>query len=265
MSASTTDRRPADAAGDRGQPDDPGRPGRPGSFHRGSQDRHSRRPDRPRPPRRRRPSATGSARSAACSPPSITMNISPSSSGCATTTSTSIPRSSRMRGFDQAAHERAYADLLASFTSGAHGRELRRDVARGDRGGASPPIRHAGRDRGAARRFPRGAVLPARPPHGDARDRRLVRPAQARHAGSGPRRHRAARGDEAGGRHRRRGGSASGWRATKLRPGSVLIKYFRNIASIDLNALFPNVRVVLSLRDKLLLSGPALAGGVPIL
>jgi hypothetical protein len=51
----------------------------------------------------------------------------------------------------------------------------------------------------------------------------------------------------------------------KLRPGSVLIKYFRNIAGDDLNALFPNVRVVLSLADKLLLSGPALAGGVPIL
>jgi hypothetical protein len=51
----------------------------------------------------------------------------------------------------------------------------------------------------------------------------------------------------------------------KMRPGSVLIKYFRNIAAVDLNALFPNVRVVLSWRDKLLLSGPALAGGVPIL
>ena len=51
----------------------------------------------------------------------------------------------------------------------------------------------------------------------------------------------------------------------KMRPGSVLIKYFRNIAGTDLNALFPNVRVVLSLKDKLLLSGPALAGGVPIL
>jgi hypothetical protein len=51
----------------------------------------------------------------------------------------------------------------------------------------------------------------------------------------------------------------------KIRPGSVLIKYFRNIAGIDLNALFPNVRVVLSWRDKLLLSGPALAGGLPIL
>jgi hypothetical protein len=51
----------------------------------------------------------------------------------------------------------------------------------------------------------------------------------------------------------------------KIRPGSVLIKYFRNIADIDLNALFPDVRVVLSWRDKLLLSGPALAGGLPIL
>jgi hypothetical protein len=51
----------------------------------------------------------------------------------------------------------------------------------------------------------------------------------------------------------------------KIRPGSVLIKYFRNIAGIDLNALFPNARVVLSLRDKLMLSGPALAGGLPIL
>jgi hypothetical protein len=51
----------------------------------------------------------------------------------------------------------------------------------------------------------------------------------------------------------------------QMRPGSVLIKYFRNIAGADLNALFPNVRVVLSWRDKLLLSGPALVGGVPIL
>jgi hypothetical protein len=51
----------------------------------------------------------------------------------------------------------------------------------------------------------------------------------------------------------------------ELRPGSVLIKYFRNIASIDLNALFPDIRVVMSLRDKLFLGGPALAGGLPIL
>jgi hypothetical protein len=51
----------------------------------------------------------------------------------------------------------------------------------------------------------------------------------------------------------------------EIRPGSVLIKYFRNIADIDLNALFPDVRVVMSLWDKLFLSGPALAGGIPIL
>jgi len=51
----------------------------------------------------------------------------------------------------------------------------------------------------------------------------------------------------------------------KIRAGSVLIKYFRNIAGKDLNALFPNVRVVLSTRDKLMLSVPALAGGIPIL
>jgi hypothetical protein len=52
---------------------------------------------------------------------------------------------------------------------------------------------------------------------------------------------------------------------SRLRPGCVLIKSFRNVAASDLNSLFPNVRVVLSLRDRLLLSGPALAGGVPIL
>jgi uncharacterized protein DUF3754 len=51
----------------------------------------------------------------------------------------------------------------------------------------------------------------------------------------------------------------------RIRPGSVLIKYFRNIASSDLNALFPNVQVVMSLWDKLFLGVPAIAGGIPIL
>jgi len=51
----------------------------------------------------------------------------------------------------------------------------------------------------------------------------------------------------------------------KIRPGSVLLKYFRNIAASDLGALFPNVRVVMSNRDKLRLGIPALAGGIPIL
>jgi hypothetical protein len=51
----------------------------------------------------------------------------------------------------------------------------------------------------------------------------------------------------------------------KIVPGSVLLKYFRNIASGDLHALFPNVRVVMSSRDKLILGLPAIAGGIPIL
>ena len=51
----------------------------------------------------------------------------------------------------------------------------------------------------------------------------------------------------------------------KCRPGAVLIKYFRNIAGADLNALFPNVEVVMSRFDKLVLGVPAIAGGVPIL
>ncbi len=51
----------------------------------------------------------------------------------------------------------------------------------------------------------------------------------------------------------------------KIRPGSVLLKYFRNIATSDLNSLFPNVRVVMSGVDKLVLGLPALLGGIPIL
>jgi hypothetical protein len=51
----------------------------------------------------------------------------------------------------------------------------------------------------------------------------------------------------------------------RIRPGSVLIKYFRNVASTDLNALFPNVRVVMSVLDSLTLGLPALAGAIPIL
>ncbi len=51
----------------------------------------------------------------------------------------------------------------------------------------------------------------------------------------------------------------------KIRPGSVLIKYFRNVANTDLNALFPNVRVVMSIFDTLTLGVPAIAGAIPIL
>lgn len=51
----------------------------------------------------------------------------------------------------------------------------------------------------------------------------------------------------------------------KIEPGSVLLKCFRNIATSDLNALFPNARVVMSNLDMLVLGVPALFGGIPIL
>ncbi len=51
---------------------------------------------------------------------------------------------------------------------------------------------------------------------------------------------------------------------SKVRPGAVLIKYFKHIASADLNALFPNVRILMSLKDKLMLGVPALVGFIPI-
>ncbi len=51
----------------------------------------------------------------------------------------------------------------------------------------------------------------------------------------------------------------------KIVPGSVLLKYFRNIACGDLYALFPNARVVMSNFDKAFLSVPAIAGGIPII
>jgi len=54
-------------------------------------------------------------------------------------------------------------------------------------------------------------------------------------------------------------------RKPQLRPGAVLLKYFHNIASADLNALFPDVKVVMGWRDQLMLGVPALIGGVPIL
>jgi hypothetical protein len=51
----------------------------------------------------------------------------------------------------------------------------------------------------------------------------------------------------------------------KIRGGAVLFKYFRHIARADLKALFPNVRVVMSVFDHLALGVPAIVGGVPIL
>jgi hypothetical protein len=48
-------------------------------------------------------------------------------------------------------------------------------------------------------------------------------------------------------------------------PGSVMIKLFRNITRLELPTLLPDVKVVMSRKDALLLGGPALLGGVPVL
>ena len=63
----------------------------------------------------------------------------------------------------------------------------------------------------------------------------------------------------------RKARAGAGRRQQKIRGGAVLFKYFRHIARGDLEALFPNVRVVMSLFDQLALGVPALVGGVPIL
>src|SRR5262245_21015237 len=54
-------------------------------------------------------------------------------------------------------------------------------------------------------------------------------------------------------------------RRSRSKSGGVIIKYFRDIASADLNTLLPNVRVIMSFRDKWFLGVPALVGGVPLL
>jgi hypothetical protein len=53
--------------------------------------------------------------------------------------------------------------------------------------------------------------------------------------------------------------------ASQLRPGSILIKYFRQIAVGDLHMLFPKVRVVMGSYDKMTIVLPALAGGIPLI
>jgi Protein of unknown function (DUF3754) len=48
-----------------------------------------------------------------------------------------------------------------------------------------------------------------------------------------------------------------------IRPGAVFIKYFRNIRSMDLATLFPNVRVVMGKLDRLMFWIPAVVFGAP--
>ena len=52
---------------------------------------------------------------------------------------------------------------------------------------------------------------------------------------------------------------------SRLRPGAILIKQFRDVVRSDLAMLFPDVRVVLSPFDMFALGAPALAGGIPII
>lgn len=55
------------------------------------------------------------------------------------------------------------------------------------------------------------------------------------------------------------------WRhKPRVRPGAMLLKCFRDIASADLNALFPDVRVVMGRFDQIMIGVPALIGVVPI-
>ncbi|MGF1446387.1 MAG: TMEM143 family protein [Pikeienuella sp.] len=54
-------------------------------------------------------------------------------------------------------------------------------------------------------------------------------------------------------------------RNSRLRPGAIYLKLFRDIPQADLETLYPDARVVMRLQDKLVLGVPAIAGGIPIL
>ncbi|WP_290986553.1 DUF3754 domain-containing protein [Hyphomicrobium sp.] len=58
---------------------------------------------------------------------------------------------------------------------------------------------------------------------------------------------------------------AKALQVNQLRPGTILIKYFRQIALSDLHMLLPRVRVVMGTYDKMTIAVPALAGGIPLL
>ena len=50
----------------------------------------------------------------------------------------------------------------------------------------------------------------------------------------------------------------------KFEPGSMIIKLFKNIPKADMEMLFPNTQVRMKLKDKLLISGGVLGGGVAV-
>lgn len=50
----------------------------------------------------------------------------------------------------------------------------------------------------------------------------------------------------------------------KFEPGSMIIKLFKNIPKADMEMLFPNTQVRMKLKDKLLISGGVLGGGIAV-
>jgi Protein of unknown function (DUF3754) len=167
-------------------------------------------------------------------------------------------------GMDRASLDRAYADLVQSLE------QVLKDAN-------FIEMPHA--EIGDAHRRRTGLRVDVKAPLNDFRDVRLWR--RGRHTEQfevaewfGLRRRKAEAevyddvvllvamksNDEIGSRRERRV-----LKRRKIMPGSVLLKYFCNIAGGDLHALFPNVRVVMSSKDKLLLGLPAIFGGIPIL
>ncbi len=162
--------------------------------------------------------------------------------------------------FDSATVERAYGDLIDALTKVLHGANFV-EVPHEE-------IERAHREHGIVR-------VNIKAPLDDYREVRFFRRGhhnetveiskwlgfrQAQRRVRGVRRRRPAGDDET----RAEAGKKRG-RKPKVRPGAVLLKYFRDIASADLNALFPDVQVVMGFRDRLMLGVPALIGGVPIL
>lgn len=52
---------------------------------------------------------------------------------------------------------------------------------------------------------------------------------------------------------------------SEIPEGKTIIKLFKDVPLEDLEILFPNSKVVMSLKDKLMLAVPAIAGGVPLI
>ncbi len=54
-------------------------------------------------------------------------------------------------------------------------------------------------------------------------------------------------------------------RNLSFEPGSIMIKLFRDVPKADLEILFPNTKISMHTRDMLLLTVPAIVGGIPLM